>query len=108
MLLFLVAQSCLTLCDSMDCIPPGSSVHGISQARMLEWFTINFSRCRYGRCLVNLCWIDRWCSVEGSANFCCWWACLCLYVCESETPDSITFRLLLAPVSGESQAINLT
>ena len=33
----LVAQSCLTLCDPMDCSPPGSSVHGILQARMLEW-----------------------------------------------------------------------
>ena len=43
MLLFLVAQSCLTLCDSMDCIPPGSSVHGISHARILEWVAISFS-----------------------------------------------------------------
>ena len=31
-------------CDPMDCIPPGSSVHGISQARMLEWVAISFSR----------------------------------------------------------------
>ena len=30
-------QSCLTLCNPMDCSPPGSSVHGISQARILEW-----------------------------------------------------------------------
>ena len=30
-------QSCLTLCDAMDCSPPGSSVHGISQARILKW-----------------------------------------------------------------------
>ena len=33
----LCAQSCLTLCDPMDCSPPGSSVHGMLQARMLEW-----------------------------------------------------------------------
>ena len=33
----LVVQSCLTLCDPMDCSPPGSSVHGILQARTLEW-----------------------------------------------------------------------
>ena len=33
----LVTQSCLTLCDNMDCSPPGSSVHGILQARILEW-----------------------------------------------------------------------
>ena len=40
----LVTQSCLTLCDPMDCSPPGSSVHGISQARILEWVTFPFSR----------------------------------------------------------------
>ena len=33
----LVAQSCLTLCNPMDCSLPGSSVHGILQARILEW-----------------------------------------------------------------------
>ena len=38
------AQSCLTLCDPMDCSSPGFSVHGILQARILEWFTISFSR----------------------------------------------------------------
>ena len=38
-----VAQSCPTLSDPMDCSPPGSSVHGISQARVLEWGAIAFS-----------------------------------------------------------------
>ena len=38
-----VAQSCLTLHDPMDCSPPGSSVHGIWQARVLEWVAIAFS-----------------------------------------------------------------
>ena len=38
-----VAQSCLTLSDAMDCGPPGSSVHGIFQARVLEWGAIAFS-----------------------------------------------------------------
>ena len=37
-------QSCPTLCDPMDCRPPGSSVHGILQARILEWVTMLFSR----------------------------------------------------------------
>ena len=37
-------QSCSTLCGPMDCSPPGSSVHGIFQARILEWFAIFFSR----------------------------------------------------------------
>ena len=36
-------QSCLTLCDPMDCSPPGSSVHGILQTRILEWVAISFS-----------------------------------------------------------------
>ena len=39
-----VAQSCLTLCDPMDCSLPGSTVHGIFQARVLEWVAISFSR----------------------------------------------------------------
>ena len=40
----LVAQSCLILCEHKDCSPPGSSVHEISQARILEWVAIPFSR----------------------------------------------------------------
>ena len=40
----LITQSCLTLCDPMDCNPPGSSVHSILQARILEWVAIPFSR----------------------------------------------------------------
>ena len=59
-----VAQSCLTLGDPMDYSPPGSSVHGILQARILEWVAISFSRgssplrdrtrvsCIAGRCLT--------------------------------------------------------
>ena len=39
-----VAQLCLTLCDSMDCSLPGSSVRRIFQARILEWVVISFSR----------------------------------------------------------------
>ena len=39
-----IAQSCLTLCDLMDCRLPGSSVHGIFQARVLQWVVISFSR----------------------------------------------------------------
>ena len=69
-------QSCLTLCDPMDCSLPGSSVHAIFQARILEWSAISFSRrsswprdrtkvsCIAGRfltiwatlcCILNLC-----------------------------------------------------
>ena len=39
-----VAQSCPSLCDPMDCSPPGSPLHGILQARILEWNAIPFSR----------------------------------------------------------------
>ena len=38
------AQSCLTLCDPVDCSPPGSPVHGILQARTLEWVAMPYSR----------------------------------------------------------------
>ena len=60
-----VAQLCLTLSDPMDCGLPGSSVHGIFQARVLEWVAISFSRgsswprdwtqvsCIVGKCLYS-------------------------------------------------------
>ena len=56
-----VAQSCLTVCDSMDCSSPGSSAHWILQARILEWVAISFSRglnpvsphCRQILCCLN-------------------------------------------------------
>ena len=40
-----IAQSCPTFRDPMDCSPPGSSIHGIFQARVLEWGAIAFSKC---------------------------------------------------------------
>ena len=40
----LVAKLCPTLCNFMDCSPPGSSIHVISQARILEWVTISYSK----------------------------------------------------------------
>ena len=39
-----ITQLCLTLCDPMDCSPPGSSIHGILRARILEWLASSFSR----------------------------------------------------------------
>ena len=44
----LVAWLCLTLCDPVDCSPPGSSIHGIFQARILEWISISSSRGYHG------------------------------------------------------------
>ena len=46
-----VAQSCLTLSDPMNCSLPGSSVHGILQARVLEWVAIAFSKLHATPCL---------------------------------------------------------
>ena len=40
----LASQSCPTLCSPIDCSPPGSSVHGILQERILEWVAVPFSR----------------------------------------------------------------
>ena len=55
----LVAQLRSTLCDPMDCSPPDSSVHGISQARMLEWVAISYSNS-----LINFsCFLYFWFSV---------------------------------------------
>ena len=57
-----VAQSCPTLCDPMDWSPPGSSVHGIFQARVLEWvpiaFSSNFLSSKVFRELLSLSWVD--------------------------------------------------
>jgi len=57
-----VAQSCLTLSDPMDCSPPGSPVHGIFQARVLEWGALRASKTRGSSKLV-------WCIAQDSAFF---------------------------------------
>ena len=54
-----VAQSCPTLCDPMDCSPPGSSICGIFQARVLEWNAISFSRGLFLTQGCNLC-LTHW------------------------------------------------
>ena len=48
-----VTQSCTTLRDPLDCSPPGSSVHGILQARVLEWGAIAFSTREERHCLFG-------------------------------------------------------
>ena len=63
-----VAQSCPTLSDPMDCSPSGSSVHGIFQARVLEWGAIAFSisqyrnskRKYYKKQKVTSIWVPNW------------------------------------------------
>ena len=57
----LVANSCPILCDPMDCSPPGSSVHRISQARILEWVAISFSSgYSQPRDWTHVSYIGRW------------------------------------------------
>ena len=59
----LVAQLCLTLCNAMDNRPPGSSVHGILQARILEWVAISSSRGSSwprNRTCISVSCIGRW------------------------------------------------
>ena len=61
----LVAQSYLTLCNPVDCSSPGSSVHGILQARILEWVAIPFSRgSSWSRLGLLLCKQILYCSLS--------------------------------------------
>ena len=55
-----VAQSCLTLCDPMDCSLPGSSIHGIFQATVLEWGAIAFSRLLPCPGYYKQCYDEHW------------------------------------------------
>ena len=68
-----LTQSCLTLCDPMDCGMPGSSVHGIFQARILEWVATSFSRGssqpRYQTWVSCVSCIGRW-ICDTSTNIC--------------------------------------
>ena len=68
-------QSCLTLLDPMDCSLPGSSAHGIFQARVLEWGAIAFSDSVLGD-LIN-----RWHSVIFECPCPHKWHCVCVYWC---------------------------
>ena len=78
-----VAQSCLTLSDPMDCSPPGSSVCGVSQVRILEWVVISFSRrnlpSEAGKNMEDWVLMERWevkygcVGRKGSEN--------CVYTC---------------------------
>ena len=61
-----VAQSCPTLCDPMDCSLPGFSIHGILQARILEWVIISFSRGS------SQPWDWTWVSRIGGRHFNLW------------------------------------
>ena len=85
-------QSCLTLSDCMDCSPPGSSVHGIFQARVLEWGAIAFS----GVC-SNSCPLNQWCCPTISSS------AASFSSCPQSFPASRSFPMgLLFPSDGQS------
>ena len=72
------AQLCLILYDPVDCSPPGSSVHGIFQVRILEWVAISFSKVRttflkknfFLNLFIWLCWV--FIAHTGSFNCSMW------------------------------------
>ena len=53
-----VTQSCLTLCDPMDSSLPGSCIHGVFQARILEWIAISFST------IWSSWWLKVWMTIK--------------------------------------------
>ena len=89
-----VTQSCPTLRDRMDCSPPGSSIHGIFQARILEWVAISYSR--------GSSWAREWTWV--SMNRGAWqttlhgvmvrhdWATLSLFICKIDNHQGLTIQ----------------
>ena len=101
-----VAQSCPTLCDLMDCSLPGSSVHGIFQARVLEWIAVPFSkessRPRDRTWVSHI--VDRCCTVcdlsQRSRN--CAYICIC--VCRASLAAQRIKRL---PAVQETQVWSL-
>ena len=76
----LVTQSCLTRCDPMDYSPPGSSVYGILQARILEWVASSFSR-EYSQ-PRDQSWASRL-----AGRFLTIWAHMAVYVCQCCAPN---------------------
>ena len=95
-----VAQSCQTLSDTMDCSLPGSSVHGIFQARVLEWGAIAFSiKYQKGGGIVTYCLCLNW-----DMTFSCLWTSMLLVLKPSNLDQDLT--VLLSKPHG-SQAFGL-
>ena len=107
LVLVLVAQSCLTLCDPMDCMDcslSGSSVHGILQARILEWVSISFSRGSSkarDRAWVS-CIISRFFTVWATREFNSLWMslnktvwCIDMLALHSRVKNKLTRKILI-------------
>ena len=92
--IYSIETSWLTLCDPIDCSPPGSSIHGIFQARILEWVAISYSR--------GSSWAREWTWV--SMNRGAWqttlhgvmvrhdWATLSLFICKIDNHQGLTIQ----------------
>ena len=72
--------SCVQICDTMDCSPPGFSVHGISHVRILEWISISFSRGSFQLRdqIYIFCITGRFFPTEPPGTPLC-----CVYICEN-------------------------
>ena len=85
-----VAQLCPTLCNPLDCSLPGSSVHGILQARILEWVAISFSRgSSRPRDRTRVSHIvgrrfNLWATREETHLLLLYWLCQSLWLCGSQ------------------------
>ena len=85
-------QSCLTLCGPMDCSPPGSSVHGILQARILEWVAVSSFRGSLGPSIPSLLCFLHWqvgyLPLAQPKD----WQIVCLYFCGGISRGEIYLR----------------
>ena len=87
---YLVAKSCLTLHNLMDYSPPGSSVHGLSQAGVLEWAAISLSRgASWPRDGTRVSFTGRW-------VLCCWaaWSSVVGFESEAVSAEDLLFIVL--------------
>ena len=93
----LVAQSCLTLYNPMDYSPPGSSVRGILQARIVEWVAIPFSR----RSSQPRNW--TWFSCLADRYFTVWatWEALCALYFQCNAPADLKVKQVHGPEAGD-------
>ena len=111
-LFHLVSQSCLTLLQPIDCSPPGSSVHGIPQARILEWVAISFSRGSQPRDWTSTFSTERqilycWMVQEAHLNFFVVQSLSCVWLfvtpwtaaCQVSLSFIISLSLLKCPLS---------
>ena len=103
-----VAKSCLTLCNPMDYSLPGSPVHGILQARILEWVAISSSRgSSWPRDRTHISWIGsqvlyQWATSEAPRSWVCFYFA-CVFICtvlELHISDIIQYHTSLLSTLG--------